>query len=976
MRNLEALVDAMSLSEQVALLSGQDSWSVAGNQRIGFAPFKVTDGPNGARGGGSLIGGVTAAAFPVGIALGASWNTELAAEIGSALAGEVRSKGARVLLAPTVNIQRSVSNGRNFECYSEDPVLTAKLATAYISGLQKKGVSATIKHFAGNETEIERTTVSSEIDERTLREIYLLPFEAAVKTAGTWAIMSAYNKLNGTYCAENHWLLTKVLRDDWNYTGIVMSDWFGSRSTAPTINAGLDLEMPGPTRDRGDKLIKAVEAGEVMPETVRESALRMLRLMERTGGLEATRVEEERAEDLPQTRALIRRAGAESMVLLKNNGILPLDAKRLSRIAVIGPNAKTARIMGGGSAQLNPHYSVSPWDGLVSQFGADRLVFAEGASNHRYETVIEGPFKAEYFANMDFSGTPAHVGELTQSIAFFNDIVAEGKVDEQAFSARFTGSYTPDRSGTYRVGGYAAGYLKVFIDDRLIIDATAGKWQKGHTFFEEGCDEVIGAIELEQERTYRITIELTSKPSDNISFTAFSVGIGFPLGESAISEAASLASNADVALVFVGRSGEWDTEGSDLTSLALPGRQNELISAVAQANPKTIVILQSGGPIAMPWLDDIAGLLEAWYPGQELGNAVADVLSGTARTGRAAYPQSFPVRWEDNPTQSQDLEVYPGLNGKVRYEEGVFIGYRHYDKAGIVPLFPLRVRAFLHAVRVHRVRGRQCAHHRRRGPGPFRHPQCGARAGSSVVQIYVHDIAASVPRPKKELKAFAKLALAAGEGRTITLELKPRDFAFYDVAAQCWRIEKGEFEILAGFSSAEIVASAAITVKGRHPASGRARSDLSVAAIQASFGGKAHLAAAGVILFARRNDVGMMRDDRPFHNPSIAGNSVSPSGVNRYSTRGGISGYMVRITRPSRSRFLSVRVSIRCEMPPISRLSVLKRTGPFLSRPTTMTLHLSPIRLRTSLMAVQFLPTGSSVSDMASPAQLGNRSLL
>ena len=814
MRDLESLVDQMSLDEQVMLLSGRDNWAVPGNARLGFGPLKVTDGPNGARGGGSLVGGVTAAAFPVGIALGATWNTVLVGEIGGALADEARSKGARVLLAPTVNIQRSVTNGRNFECYSEDPILTARLATAYIRGLQDKGVSATIKHFAGNESEIERTTASSEIDERSLREVYLIPFEAAVKTAGTWAIMSSYNKINGTYAAENHWLLTEVLRQDWGYDGIVMSDWFGSRTTAPTINAGLDLEMPGPTRDRGAKLIEAVEKGEVAPETVRTSALRMLRLFERTGALDTTEEKPEKADDRPEHRALIRRAGAEAMVLLKNDGVLPLDPAGAGRIAVIGPNAKQARIMGGGSAQLNPHYSVTPFDGLAAAFGEERLTYAEGCTNHRFEAIVKGPFKAEFFANTDFSGAPVRVAEQVDAFAFFNETAAEAELDWLNFSVRLTGSYTPAESGRHRLGAYAAGYMKVFVDGTLVVDLGADKWRKGHTFFEEGCDERVGEVDLEAGTAHEIVIELTSKPCDNLVFTAFSVGIGLPLGDAAIAEAVATARTAETALVFVGRSGEWDTEGSDLTGIVLPGRQNELVAAVAAANPNTIVVLQTGGPVEMPWLDAVAGVLEAWYPGQETGNAVADVLTGAAEPG-GRLPQSFPVKWADNPTHSQDPEVYPGLDGKVRYEEGVFVGYRHYDRTGIAPLFPfgfgLSYTSFEltgfevddlmeteGVVRVHAgVRN------------------TGVRAGSAVIQIYVRDLASSAPRPKKELKAFAKLALEANDGRTVSFDLTPRDFAYFDVAAHCWRVEEGGFEIMAGFSAADIGASAEITLKAR-----------------------------------------------------------------------------------------------------------------------------------------------------------------
>jgi beta-glucosidase len=813
MRDLEALVDEMSLEEQVALLSGRDAWTIAGNARLGFGALKVSDGPNGARGGGSLIGNTRAASFPVGIALGATWNTELVAKIGAALADEAKSKRARVLLAPTVNIQRSVTNGRNFECYSEDPILTARLAAAYIGGLQEKGIGATIKHFAGNESEIERTTASSLVNERALREVYLVPFEAAVKIAGTWAIMSSYNKLNDVYAAENRWLLTKVLREDWGYDGIVMSDWFGSRTTAPTINAGLDLEMPGPTRDRGQKLVDAVAKGEVAPETVRLSALRMLRLFERTGALDvAGEPLAEVADNRPEHRDLIRRAGAEAMVLLKNENVLPIDPAATGRIAVIGPNARTARIMGGGSARINPHYRVSPWDGLQSALGENRLVYAEGCSNHRFEDTVKGTFNAEFYDNLSFAGAPVHVENHEDTIGFYLDKgrLADGKVDPQAFSARYSGSYAATRSGVHRVGVYAAAYVKVFIDGKLVTDA-ASNWRKGRTFFEEGCDEVIGEIALEAGRTYAVVIELTPKSTDNLHFIAFAVGIGCPLGDEDIAEAARVAADAELALVFIGRSDEWDTEGSDLAGIALPGRQNELVAAVARANPRTVVVLQTGGPVEMPWIGDVAGLIEAWYPGQEAGNAIADVLIGKAEPG-GRLPQSFPVRWQDNPTHSQDLEVYPGLNGKVRYEEGVFVGYRHYDRTGIAPLFPFgfglsytrfefsgfEVENLMDAegiVRVH---------------AGIRNT--GTRAGSSVVQIYVRDIAASVPRPHKELKAFAKLALDANDGRTVTFDLKARDFAFFDVAAQCWRIEAGTFEILAGFSAADIQASAEVTL--------------------------------------------------------------------------------------------------------------------------------------------------------------------
>jgi beta-glucosidase len=807
---IEQLADQMTLEEKVSILSGEDFWSVPAIQRLGIGKLRVTDGPNGARGGGSLIGGVKSASFPVGIALGATWNVDLVKQIGAALADEVKSKNAHMLLAPTVNIHRSVTNGRNFECYSEDPILSGELAVAYIVGLQGQGIGATIKHFAGNESEIERTTISSEIDERALREIYLIPFEWAVKKAQTWGVMSSYNRLNGTFTSEHDWLLTDVLRKEWGFDGIVMSDWFGSHSTVETVNAGLDLEMPGPPRDRGQKLVDAVRSGAVSEATLRERVVSMLRLMERVGSLDDHRPFEEKADDRPEHRALIRRAGAEAAVLLKNRGVLPLRGD--GSIAVIGPNAKIAQIMGGGSAQLNAHYRVSPWQGLVDAVGADRLTCAPGCTNHRFEPVLRGQFKVEYFANEKLSGEPAHVAMQDEAQAFWIGHIAEGKVDPLHFSARLTGSFTPETSGTHRVGIYSAGFAKVFVDGKLIADAWTN-WVKGRTFFEEGCDEVVGTVDLESGRAHQVVIEFATKDFATLGLAAFSAGIGLPLGSDAITQAVLAARNADTAIVFIGRNGEWDTEGSDLPSIELPGRQSELVAAVANANPNTIVVLQTGGPVEMPWIGSVAALLQAWYPGQEAGNAIADVLTGAAEpSGR--LPQTFPVRWADNPAHSQDKEVYPGLEGKVRYEEGIFVGYRHYDKLGLTPLFPF---GFGLSYTSFAVSDLTIADDEFEAEGNLTVgvtiTNTGGRDGAAVVQLYVSDDAASDPRPAKELKSFSKVSLKAGESRQITLGLDARAFAFYRVKAKHWLVEDGSFTLRVGLSSDDLPLSGQVTRK-------------------------------------------------------------------------------------------------------------------------------------------------------------------
>jgi len=805
---IEQLADQMTLDEQVAILSGEDFWSVPAIDRLGIGKLRVTDGPNGARGGGSLIGGVKSASFPVGIALGATWNIDLLKQVGVALADEVKSKGAHMLLAPTVNIHRSVTNGRNFECYSEDPILTAELASAYIAGLQSQGIGATIKHFAGNESEIERTTISSEIDERSLREIYLVPFEWAVKKAGTWGVMSSYNKLNGTFTSEHNWLLTTVLRDEWGYDGIVMSDWFGSHSTAETVNAGLDLEMPGPTRDRGNKLIDAVNAGTVSRATLRQRVVDMLTLMQRVGSLDDHRDFVEHANDRPEHRALIRRAGAEAAVLLKNNGILPLKGD--GTIAVIGPNAKTAQIMGGGSAQLNAHYRISPWQGLINALGQERLRYAPGCTNHRFEPLLRGDLQVAYFDNERLEGTPVHIGTQEEAQAFWIGHVAEGKVDPMHFSARITGSFTPEVSGTHRVGIYAAGFAKVFVDGELIADAWTN-WTKGRTFFEEGCDEVVGTVELQAGRAHQVVIEFATKDFATLGLAAFAAGIGLPLGDQAIAEAAALAASAETAIVCIGRSGEWDTEGSDLPSITLPGRQNELVAAIAKANPNTIVVLQTGGPVEMDWIGSVAALLQAWYPGQEAGNAIADVLTGAAEpTGR--LPQTFPARWSDNPTQSQDAEIYPGLDGKVRYEEGIFVGYRHYDRHGIKPLFPF---GFGLGYTDFTLSDLQVDDTAFEADGAVTVTvtltNSGARDGASVVQLYVCDDEASDPRPEKELKAFAKAWLKAGQSTQLTLRLDARAFAFFRPQSKHWLLENGSFTLRLGQSSDDLPLSASVT---------------------------------------------------------------------------------------------------------------------------------------------------------------------
>jgi len=799
---IASLLDAMTVEEQISLLAGRDSWTTTPVDRLGIPAIKVTDGPNGARGGGALVGGVKAAAFPVGIALAASWDRELVGEIGAALAREARSKGARVLLGPTVNIHRSTLNGRNFECFSEDPFLTAELAVAYIEGLQSLGVGATVKHFIGNESEYQRTTMSSDIDERTLREIYMPPFEAAVKRAKTWALMTSYNRLNGRYVSEQADIVNGVVKREWGFDGVVISDWHGTKATAEALNGGLDLEMPGPPRYRGEKLVAAHQAGLVSRAAVRDAALRVLRLIERAGAFKNPKIGEERAEDLPETRALIRRAGAEAIVLLKNDGALPLAPRPGAKIAVLGPNAKVAQAMGGGSAQLNPHYLVTPWDGLNAGAPGVQFVHAAGADNRRLVAPFPGEIVADFYAGRAATGAPART--LTTRDGFFMFIGEEGPgVDLADFRAEARGRQSVEETGDYQFSLVSSGPARLYLDGELVVDAW--DFKLGQEWFGHASNEVRATRRLEAGRSCEVRIEWRSADhAREPGLTVLRVGMGLVVGEEAIEHAVEAARDADAALIFIGLNGEWDSEGIDRPNLDLPHRQNELVEGVCAVNPNTIVVLQSGGPVLMPWIDKVAGVVQAWYPGQEVGNAIADVIFGKAEPG-GRLPQTFPRRLEDDPTRLN----YPGEAGRVLYGERVFVGYRYAEKLKIEPQFPFGFGLSYTRFRASALKlGSMQLRAGEELTASIEIANVGDRAGSTGVQFYIADEQASASRPPKELKGFVKLRLDPGQSKTATVSLDMRALAFFDVLRKAWVAEAGVFRLLVGFSSADIVAEA------------------------------------------------------------------------------------------------------------------------------------------------------------------------
>ncbi len=797
---IEKLIAQMTLEEKVSMLAGADHWNTVPVERLGIPAIKVTDGPNGAR-GAQARGGPSSVCFPVGIALAATWNTELVERVGVALGEETKAKGAHILLAPTVNIHRSTLNGRNFECYSEDPYLSGKMATAYVNGLQSQGVGACIKHFVCNDSEFERFTSSSEVSERALREIYLTPFRMAQRDAKPWAVMSSYNKINGVWASENPYTLLDILKGEWEFDGIVMSDWYGSNSV-DVANGGLDLEMPGPARWMGDKVLQAVEAGEVSEEVIDDKVRRLLRTIARAGAFEQPEAAPEQAIDKPEHRRLVREAAGEAIVLLKNDKTtLPLDPDKLNSLAVIGSNAKSAQVQGGGSAHVTPHYVVTPYDGILDRVGGQVKVGYEiGCPIHKMPPLIDtahlttcdgsrNGLCVQYFNGWDLLVPPVYTDIVEETeLAWFGDL-PHADIDPIKFSATLTGVFVPPETGTYTFGLTSAGLSRLFIDGEKRIDNWDAPTPQSAQFAE---------IEMAAGQPYRLRIEYGWEGESQ--WRAVRLGGTLPMPSDPIADAVALAQKSDVAIVFAGLTDEWESEGGDRQDMELCGDQVELIERVAAANPNTIVVLNTGSPVTMDWLDQVAAVVQAWYPGQELGNAVADVLFGDVNPS-GKLPQTFPKRLRDNPAYLN----YPGENGLVYYGEGIFVGYRYYDEKGIEPLFPFG-HGLSYTTFAYGNLGLDAAEYL---PGDEIRisvdvANSGERAGKEIVQLYVRDVECRLARPEKELKAFAKVALEPGESKTVTFTLDQDALSFYDPAREQWVAEAGEFQVLVGSSARDI----------------------------------------------------------------------------------------------------------------------------------------------------------------------------
>lgn len=809
--DLAARTAALSLEQKVRLLTGADFWSLHPEPAVGLRRLVVSDGPAGVR-GETWDERDTSANVPSPTALAATWDEALVEELGRLLAFESRRKGVDVLLAPTVNLHRTPYGGRHFECFSEDPLLTARIGIAYVRGVQAAGVAATVKHFVANDSETQRMSLDVRVGERALRELYLAPFEAIVREAGVWAVMAAYNGVNGPPMTESP-LLRDILHDEWGFDGVVMSDWFATRTTAPSAGAALDLVMPGPAGPWGDALIAAVRAGEVDETVIDDKVVRILRLAARVGALEDAPAGTAPALGDAEVAATLRRAAASGFVLARNErAVLPLDRSAIARVAVVGPNAAAARTLGGGSATVFPPYTVSPLEGLRAALGDAQIEHGIGVTPSSRIPVAGPPWMH----------TPG--GEPGVEVRF---VAGDGTVlaTEQRPGCAFTwmGSFghglsTGDAArvevhavlratdaGTYELAGSGVGRYELSVGGEQVF--------AGELELPPGADIVEG-IMIPPQATHSVTLEtgegvevMLAHEVGSMTTDVGDLGVTFQLNlrpphgsdDEEIERAVSMARAADVAVVVVGTTEEVESEGFDRDSLALPGRQDELVRRVAEANRNTVVVVNAGAPVLLPWADEVAAILLAWFPGQECGNALADVLLGLAEPG-GRLPTSWPGS-EDGLPSTQPAE------GTLTYDEGLFIGYRGYDRDGRTPLYP-----FGHGLGYTTWDYASIDAPDGGVSVTVRVRNTGTRRGREVVQVYAGRDGSDVERPARWLAGFATVDADAGEDVTATVTLSPRAFEHWDAEAGRWAVEPGTFRLAAGSSSAAQPVSTEITI--------------------------------------------------------------------------------------------------------------------------------------------------------------------
>ncbi|WP_437315031.1 beta-glucosidase [Sorangium sp. So ce385] len=809
-RRVADALAALSLEQKVRLLTGADFWSTYPEPAIGLRRIVVSDGPVGVR-GEHWDERDPSVSLPSATALAATWDEALIERLGALLASEARRKGVDVVLGPTVNLHRSPLGGRHFECFSEDPLLTGRIGAAYVRGLQAHGVGATPKHYVANDSETERFTVDVRVDQRTLRELYLAPFERMIAGARAWLVMASYNAVNGPTMTENA-LLDSPLKDEWGFDGVVVSDWFATRSTEAAGRAAMDLAMPGPEGPWGQALVAAVRSGAVPEQAVDDKVRRLLRLAARVGALEGVAPAAPAPAQLPAADAarLARETAAAGMVLARNHGdALPLDAASLRRVAVIGPNAAEGRIQGGGSASVHPHYAVSPLDGLRAALGQRaEVLHAVGARIHEGLVPVAGdqvvdPATGENGVRvrlLDAQGNVVHeehrgVGRLT--------FIGDERAKRAAF-IEVTARFRAAEAGRYRIGVAGVGAYRLTGGGQVLLDEAIAPDK----------DDLAAALLAPPHRAAELTfaagqeldLALTHSVQPGAVAVAFSLGVEVPApsDDEEFARAVELARSSDVAIVVVGTTEAIESEGFDRSALGLPGRQDALVSAVAAVNPRTIVLVNSGGPVTLPWRDEVAAVLLTWFPGQEFGSAVADVLLGAVEPG-GRLPTTWPARQEDVPVLSTKPE-----HGKLIYAEGLNIGYRAWARAGVTPAYP-----FGHGLGYTRweILGIDAPASVAAGEAVEARVQVrnvGPRRGRHVVQLYLSRPGSEVERPVLWLAGFAAVEAEPDQTVEVAVTVEPRAFAHW--AAGRWQVEPGVFTLHAGHSATALTRQTAVNV--------------------------------------------------------------------------------------------------------------------------------------------------------------------
>ncbi|WP_306320782.1 MULTISPECIES: beta-glucosidase [unclassified Streptomyces] len=789
---VEAALGKLDLDTKTRMLGGQDMWSLPAVPEIGLASLVMSDGPIGVR-GVRWSADDPSIALPSPTALGATWDPELARRAGVLLAQEARRKGVHVLLAPTVNLHRSPLGGRHFETYSEDPYLAGLIGSGYVQGVQSGGVGTTMKHYVANDAETDRFTVNNLVSERALRELYLAPFEAIVANARPWGVMTAYNAVNGTSMTEHHHLVNEILRDEWGFDGFNVSDWMAARSTVGDIKGGLDAAMPGPRTVYGAALAAAVRSGEVDESEVDAAVRNVLRLAARVGALEGAQPAVSPAE-LPAEvdgESLARETAHRSFVLLRNSGVLPLRSD--TRVALIGAAARDARILGGGSATVFPPRIVSPLDGLSAALPS--LTYDVGADPSDELAVADKGFTLRAVCRAADGTVLGEAALPNGQVQWLGADLPSGVTHEALHSIEVTGTFTPRESGDHAFGTRGLGAYTLTVDGTVLyegVQAMGPESDPFEAFF--GAPAERGTVSLTEGQP--VSVSLLHSPDKSLATplpaVVFSLVHLDPRRDedTLLAEAVAAAREAEVAVVVVATTDRVESEGFDRTDLRLPGRQDDLVRAVAAANPNTVVVVNSGSPVELPWREEVAAVLLSWFPGQEGGAALADVLTGAEEPGGR-----LPTTW-GSLADAPVTQVVP-TDGELPYTEDTFIGYRAWEKSGATPAYP-----FGHglgytdwtyeSLEVHGTTA--TVHIRNTGPRP----------GREVIQLYLAPTAPDPSRPPRWLAAFATVTAAPGERVSTTLDIPRRAFETWDPTTHTWTPAPGPYELLSGRSLTNI----------------------------------------------------------------------------------------------------------------------------------------------------------------------------